>query len=113
MNDDKNSEYREDKNGLQHLIREQVNDQTEVQCVWLNQIILAYWVDGHQDAMITGGANDHDDNGKKEEMEDENDEEEDDDDEEEDEDEEEACCAIHYFSQLKEELGRYFLKINH
>ena len=106
MNDDKNSEYREDKNGLQHLIREQVNDQTEVQCVWLNQIILAYWVDGHQDAMITGGANEHDDNGKKEEMEDEND-------EEEDEDEEEACCAIHYFSQLKEELGRYFLKINH
>ena len=100
MNDDTNSEYREDKYSLQHLIREQVNDQTEVQCVWLNQIILAYWVDGHQDAMITGGANDHDDNGKKEEMEDEN-------------DEEEACCAIHYFSQLKEELGRYFLKINH
>ena len=113
MNDDKKSGYPEDKYSLQHLIREQVNDQTEVQCVWLNQIILAYWVDGHQDAMITGGANEHDDNGKKEEMEDENDEEEDDDDEEEDEDEEEACCAIHYFSQLKEELGRYFLKINH
>ena len=57
--------------------------------------------------MITGGANVHDDNGKKEEMEDGNDEEEDDDDEDED------CCTIHYISQLKEELGRYFLKINH
>ena len=55
--------------------------------------------------MITGGANDHDDNGKKEEMED-------DDHEEEDDDEEEDCCTIHYNSQLKEELVRYFFKIN-
>merc|ERR1711973_395919 len=80
MNDDKKSGYQEDKYGLQHLIRE-------------------------QDAMITGGANDHDDNGMKEEMEDDDDEEEDDDGEEEDDDEEEDCCHIHYISQLKVELG--------